>query len=90
MNIARHAGLMAGTAAGCFFALATVGMGIVGSSRVLIVLLMPGLLASMAFAGNLGFSLSVAALVNLVFWFLLFWLMGILIGKLLALRPSSH
>jgi hypothetical protein len=44
----------------------------------------------MAFAGNLGFSLSVAVLVNLVFWFLLFWLMGILIGKLLALRPSSH
>ncbi len=53
-------------------------------------LLVPGLIASMAIAGNVhAFPLGVAAIVNFVFYFLLCWTAGALIRKLLRRRNEA-
>ncbi len=82
----RRAALLAGLAAGCLAALATVGLAFMPPA--IIPLLLPGLILSIGGPHFPSLPFWVCPIGNLTFWFLLFWLLGLLIGK--ALRPGTR
>jgi hypothetical protein len=63
----------------------------VGSSSFVFFMLLPGLLLSMAAGGNAhAFSIWIAALGNLAFWFLLCWLLGLLAVGIVRIVTKSR
>jgi hypothetical protein len=89
-EIARRTGLLLGLAAGCLSALATVGLVFLPNTAAVILLLMPGLCLNLGTWGFPHFPFWVCPIGNLVFYFLLFWLLGLLAGKIIDHRTPSE
>ena len=84
----RRTALIDGSVLGVGMAAATLGLEHPGSGSI-VTLLIPGLFFSIIISGNVhAFPLSVAAIGNFLFWFVLCWLIGWLIAKLRR-RPTS-
>lgn len=87
-NVARQTGLLVGLILGILSVLATAAFGFVADSPAMIVILFPGLFLSMGVPNS--YWLWIAAPGNFCFWFLLCWLTGSLIGRIVKARNDSE
>jgi hypothetical protein len=83
----RRAGFLVGLAAGCFAALATVGFVFIPYPAVFW-LILPGLCLNLGVRGLPSLPIWVCPIGNLVFYFLLFWLLGLLLSKAIGCRRN--
>lgn len=86
----KRTGFILGLVAGAASALATVSLAFIGPLPGLVPLLLPGLALNLGISGFPSLPFWICPFGNLVFWFLLFWLLGLLIARGIRLRSRSR